>query len=309
MPMLKACNIIAEVSRRKQSVRLCSRGLYHYVSSVQPTTAQRNRVSVPLRVLFAVSLMWGVPTLACGSFAPRPTPTPSPQPAVTIEDLAAPPPIVSTPTQNITIIEPTATVAPSPTSAPPPPVAPQGLTPGGRALVTAPAGLNMRIQPTSDSQLLIRLTTGKSVNVVEGPTQAENFTWWRVDDGEGHVGWVAERDAETQWLTPDGGAVASAPATGVGGVNPNARPVDRAPRVGDRVEVTMQSGAQLTLRTNPDRDSAIVTRVNIGQRFSIESGPQASDGYDWYLIRSDDNAIRGWAAAGDGRIRWLSPLE
>lgn len=277
--MLKACSIIAE--------------------------SMRGRRSVPLRLLFAISMLWGVPTVACGSFAPRPTPTASPQPTTTYVAPAALAP-TATPTVLLQIIELTPTPAPTATETPAPQA--DGLQSGARALVTAPAGLNMRAQPTSNSQLIVRLGSGVRVTVVEGPSQAEGFTWWRVDDGQGKVGWVAERDAETVWLTLEGG-VAGVPQTGTGGLNPNARPVDRSPRAGDRVEVTMPSGSQLTIRTAPGRDASTVTRVDPGVRFAVESGPQPADGYDWYLIRSDDGQIRGWAAGGDGRTRWLSPLE
>lgn len=166
----------------------------------------------------------------------------------------------------------------------------------------------MRTLPASASQLVVRLGSGQRVTVLEGPTEAEGFTWWRVDDGQGKLGWVAERDKETVWLTVEGGVVGQS-QNGVGGANPNAKAVNRPPRVGDRVEVTMPSGSQLTIRTDPGKNAGTVTRVDPGQRFSVESGPQPADGYDWYLIRTDDGQIRGWAAGGDGTTRWLSPLE
>lgn len=267
----------------------------------------RGRRSVPLRLLFAISVLWGLPTLACGSFAPRPTPTPSPQPTTTfVAPSAAAIAPTATPTVLLQIIELTPTPAPSATATPAPQA--NGLQAGAKALVTAPAGLNMRAQATSNSQLVVRLGSGVRVTVLEGPTQAEGFTWWRVDDGQGKVGWVAERDAETVWLTLEGGVAGESP-TGIGGPNPNAKPVDRPPRTGDRVEVTMPSGSQLTIRTDPGRNATVVTRVDPGVRFAVESGPQPADGFDWYLIRSDDGQIRGWAAGGDGRTRWLSPLE
>ena len=270
-----------------------------------PGFFSKGRRSVPLRLLFAVSLLWGLPTLACGSFAPRPTPTPSPQPIATVAEVIALAP-TETPTLPPIVVEPTATPLLIPTDTP----APQsnGLGTGSKAIVTAPAGLNMRTLPASASQLVVRLGSGQRVTVLEGPTEAEGFTWWRVDDGQGKLGWVAERDKETVWLTVEGGVVGQS-QNGVGGANPNAKAVNRPPRVGDRVEVTMPSGSQLTIRTDPGKNAGTVTRVDPGQRFSVESGPQPADGYDWYLVRTDDGQIRGWAAGGDGTTRWLSPLE
>lgn len=310
--MLKACSNIAAVeSELNQAIDLASetpskdalslaKVSQNSLESFFPT----GKRSVPLRLLFAISLLWLAPTIACGSFAPRPTPTPSPEPTATSAEIALAP--TDTPTVVLQIIEPTFTPAPLPTDTPAPQA--NGLGAGVKAIVTAPAGLNMRTQPTSGSQLVVRLGSGDRVTVMEGPTQAEGFTWWRVDDGSGKTGWVAERDAETVWLAVEGG-VAGQPQTGVGGGTLNGRPANRPPRVGDRVEVTMPAGSQLTIRTDPGRDAGVVTRVDPGLRFTVEAGPQPADGFDWYLIRSDDGQIRGYAAGGDGTTRWLSPLE
>jgi uncharacterized protein YgiM (DUF1202 family) len=159
--------------------------------------------------------------------------------------------------------------------------------------VVAPDGLNMRDQPSSSGQLLLLLPANQRVTVVEGPTEAEGFRWWKVDDGGGNVGWVAESDGETEWLSPRMG---------------EAQPVDRAPRVGDRVQVTMSAG-DLSVRVTPGTDAELVTRVTQGQQFTVMGGPQEASGYTWYQIRSDDGAVEGWAADGDGTDRWLSPLE
>jgi len=247
-----------------------------------------------LRALLAISLIWLGPTVACGSFAPRPTPTPTPP---VIETVAVAPvtptPLISlsnTPVPSVAgdapVSEPTATFTPTalPGSA---------LSIGQPARVTAPTGLNMRDQPSSSGQLLLLLATNLKVSVLEGPTEAEGFRWWKVDDGQGNVGWVADSDGETEWLSPRMG---------------EAQPVDRSPRVGDRVQMTMSSG-QLSVRVTPGADAELVVRVNPGDQFTVMGGPQEADGYTWYQIRSDDGAVEGWAADGDGTERWLSPFE
>lgn len=259
--------------------------------------------SLPL--LMTLSLLWLVPALACGSFAPRPTPTPTVSTADTffpltttatanagepeastqpILETPAPPSIVATDTP---VAEPTATAAPTP-------VPGTVLQPGQPARVTAPAGLNMRTEPRSGASLILQLATGLRVQVIAGPTTADNFTWWQVDDGQGNIGWVAERDAETQWLSPQLG---------------EAKPVNRAPRVNDRVAVTMPAGGQLSIRALPGSDAPLLVRADPGQQFTILDGPQSAGGFTWYRIRSDDGQIEGWAADGDGTTRWLSPLE
>ncbi len=261
----------------------------------QTRYSKRSRLSRKwqLRALLAASLIWLGPTLACGSFAPRPTPTPTPPPVETavVESATATPiiplsstplpPVAETPTEAPTA---TFTVTTVPGTA---------LAVGQPARVVAPDGLNMRDQASSSGQLLLLLPSNQRVTVVEGPTEAEGFRWWKVDDGGGNVGWVAESDGETEWLSPRMG---------------EAQPVDRSPRVGDRVQVTMSTG-DLSVRVTPGTEAELVTRVAEGQQFTVMGGPQEASGYTWYQIRSDDGSVEGWAADGDGTDRWLSPLE
>ncbi len=249
-----------------------------------------------LRVLFGLSLIWLGPVLACGSFAPRPTPTPTT--AVVIPDITT----AGAPSEpNVGLVDaPTAEPTPTPTMIPlateaetatPAPPAGNVLAVGQPARIVAPAGLNMRQEPRAGSELILQLGTGIRVQILAGPESADGFTWWQVDDAQGNIGWVAERDAETEWLSPQMG---------------QAQPVDRAPRVGDRVQVTT---AQLTIRSVPGTGAASVSTAVSGQQFTVQAGPQSANGYTWFQIRSDDGSVEGWAADGDGSTRWLSPIE
>jgi hypothetical protein len=255
-------------------------------------------------MLLAVSLIWLAPTIACGSFAPRPTPTPTlaPESTPAITDIITSPQVEVTPPtpDNAT---PTTTPAPAPgvtttitaTATPAAtPVPGTALAVGQPARITAPAGLNYRDQPNSGGALLGQFGAGILVTVLEGPVVAEDFTWWRVEDGNGNVGWAAEGDSETTWISPQLG---------------DPQPANRPPNVGERVVVTMPAGGQLSVRSQPGVDAALVTRVNPDQQFTVQAGPQSADGLNWYQIRSDDGTVEGWAAEGDGAERWLSPLE
>ena len=248
-----------------------------------------------VRVLFAVSLIWLLPALACGSFAPRPTPTPTAPadvqvlPVVGTEDAEAQAQVQSTPALAL----PTATPAPeaTPTFTPTPEPG-TALAVGQPARVIAPGGLNMRDAPSTGGTLVLQLGPGQRVDVVEGPTQADGYTWWRVDDGGGNQGWVVQGDGETEWLGPT-----------TAGADP--QPVNRPPRVGDRVVVNIQ----LSLRSQPGTGATLITQIPAGSQFTVLAGPQPADGYNWYQIRSDDGNQEGWAADGDPTDRWLSPLE
>ena len=100
-----------------------------------------------LRALLAMSLIWLGPTLACGSFAPRPTPTPTPPPVETavVESATATPIITlsSTPVPPaLPRRRPRRRLPPLPST----PVPGTALAVGQPARVVAPDGLNMRDQ-------------------------------------------------------------------------------------------------------------------------------------------------------------------
>lgn len=252
-------------------------------------------------ILLALSLLWLGPTLACGSFAPRPTATPTNQAPVAV-DLGGGDGGDTGQEGATPLVEQATPVPPPPTNVPealPTPtftataIPGSALVPGNPARVTAPNGLNMRSEPRQGAQLIVQLGTNQRVTVLEGPTTADGFTWWRVDDGQNNVGWVAERDSETVWLDPNVGSAR--------------QPVNRAPRVGDRVVVTIET--QLTLRALPGTDAPLLTRIDRGTEFTVTAGPQVANGYNWYQIRNDAGTVEGWAADGDDTSRWLSPLE
>ena len=238
--------------------------------------------------LLAMSLVWIGPLLACGSFQPRPTPTrelpvAAPAQETPVPDLPTPtlaPPTAPSPTQ---------TAVPSPT---PTVFVRNPLTIGEPARITVQGGLNVREQPTVRSPAVTLLAQGKRIVVLEGPVSSDGYIWWKVDDNQGTVGWVAGGQGIDDWISPNVGEV---------------RPIDRSPIIGDRVIVTLNG--ELTVRALPGVGSTIVARARTNQTFTVVAGPQAADGYFWYQIRSDDGEVEGWAADGREGERWLSPLE
>lgn len=248
-----------------------------------------------LRGLLVLSLIWLAPSLACGSFAPRPTPTPTPPPATPI---VAQGPVtgndavpIATPLPLLPADTPTPQAPPTET---PTPVPGTALAPGQPARVTAPAGLNYREAPATTARLIGQFGTGILVTVLEGPVDNDNFRWWRIDDGQGNSGWAAQGDGTTEWISPRIG---------------QAQPSNRPPRVGERVQVTMPAGGQLSVRAAPGINQRLLTRVNPGSQYTVLAGPQSADGFTWFQIRSDDGTVEGWAADSDRTARWLSPLE
>lgn len=265
----------------------------NHSSACEPKAARRR---AGLLSLLALSLLWVGPILACGSFQPRPTPVPTLPPAAATANAEAERALAQPTNTPVMIIEPTATFTPEPAPPTPTPVPVVGgtLTIGQPARVSAAGGLNLRQAPSSAGVLVTRLGFGQRVSVLEGPVAADGYIWWRVDDGQGNVGWGAQGDGTDEWLSPRIG---------------EAQPVNRSPKVGDRVRVTMDAGQQLTIRAVPGTNAAIASRANNGAEFTVLGGPQSADGYFWFQIRSDDGAVEGWAADGTTDKRWLSPLE
>ncbi|CAN5839838.1 hypothetical protein BH10CHL1_BH10CHL1_22260 [soil metagenome] len=252
-----------------------------------------------LRLLFAVSLTWLAPTIACGSFAPRPLPT-----ATVVVVTPVDPQTASGGTGGVSTdasITPTLALLPTETPLPAPTptftataVPGTALAKGQPARVTTEEGLNLRDSASTNGQLITRLAGDQKVTIVDGPVSADDFTWWKLDDGQGNVGWAVQGDKDGDWLSPQLGA---------------AKPANRAPKVGERVQVTTEGEQLLTIRATPGRDAAVVAQVETGKQYTVVAGPQTAEGFTWYQIRSDDGSLIGWAADGDNTERWLSPLE
>jgi len=91
------------------------------------------------------------------------------------------------------------TDTPLPPTLPPPVLQIQGAAQvvnlsGGPLRLRAGAGVKQKV--------VGRLPEGTEVKLLEGPVEADGYTWWRVEAGESS-GWVAERSQEgVVWLQP-----------------------------------------------------------------------------------------------------------
>ncbi|HVL25463.1 MAG TPA: SH3 domain-containing protein [Thermomicrobiales bacterium] len=62
--------------------------------------------------------------------------------------------------------------------------------------VTVTEELNMRAEPVTTGDLVTTLAAGTELDVIGGPEQGEDYTWWQVVDPEGNSGWVVENFIE-----------------------------------------------------------------------------------------------------------------
>jgi hypothetical protein len=95
-----------------------------------------------------------------------------------------------------TPIFPTATTIPSPT--------PLVLHVGGAAVIANTQGtpLRARQEPSTKARAVGGFKEGERVRIVEGPVDADGYTWWRLE-GESGAGWSAQQSQEgVVWLQP-----------------------------------------------------------------------------------------------------------
>lgn len=85
----------------------------------------------------------------------------------------------------------------SPTVAPP---APPRVQVGGWVRVRGTEGgdLRLRATPGLSGETLAFVQEGSLLRVLEGPVEADGYTWWRVQAPEDQTGWAAG-----QWLAPE----------------------------------------------------------------------------------------------------------
>jgi hypothetical protein len=159
-------------------------------------TPQRRLLLLAASLVIVVGVLGGIYWLSqpAGSpmlggitaFSSDPTPTSTPPPPPTIVPRAS----IATP-----LTMPTA--APEPTA----PI----LQPGAPAQVVnvGEAALLVRGQPGTNQPVQARFPEGTQVTIVEGPVEADGYTWWRIE-ADNVSGWSAAGNPETgtPWLQP-----------------------------------------------------------------------------------------------------------
>ena len=155
-------------------------------------------IAVPVLVVVVVAGLWWA------IFSPSetvPTPTPSPTmrviptqptqaptaqgtlPSETTAARRSLPALATFTSTPLLVVTPTARAAAE---------AAEGLGIGVQATVsgTGGTGLNMRSGAGTGNARVKTLPDGKTVEVIGGPKEANDFTWWQVRDEVGTTGWV-----------------------------------------------------------------------------------------------------------------------
>ena len=156
--------------------------------------ARRRRVTLPPWALLAIFI--GIVILLCIGLVliinairgddedlgtPSPTDPSEVEPSATVS--------LNTPTAEIT---PTATVVLT-VGTPPATTPPTESRPGALVVVTGTggAGLRLRAEATTGSDMVTVVKEGTVLTVLDGPEEADNYQWWKVRTPEGEEGWGA----------------------------------------------------------------------------------------------------------------------
>ncbi len=160
-------------------------------------------VAVPVLVVVVVAGLWWAIFGGDSGTAATATPTPTMRPLGT-QPTQAPTlrptlpvlmPTATTPAQTLPSVPPPTQSAVMTPTAQPTPVG--GLAIGGKATVSGSGGvLNMRDGAGTGYKIVASLREGAVVEILDGPKEANGYTWWQVRNDAGTVGWAAG-----DWLT------------------------------------------------------------------------------------------------------------
>ena len=76
-----------------------------------------------------------------------------------------------------------------------------GLIVNTQVQVIAPAGVNLRAEPSTTAAALRLLNAFEYVLIIGGPVEADGIVWWQVKAADGQVGWAAESVGSVQLLS------------------------------------------------------------------------------------------------------------
>lgn len=163
-------------------------------------------------------------------------------------------------------------------------------------------GLKMRSGPGTDFAVIENLPNGTVVTIVDGPQDAQGYTWWFVQSLNGNSGWAVEAADGIETLVPVSGDEDDATV---------ATPVSCPGLLPSRLVIGemgyLLPGDPNNVRSEPTRDAPKIGEIYGGNSFLVLDGPVCADGYAWWQVDSD--GLVGWTAeSGDGDY-WLEPVN
>jgi hypothetical protein len=157
------------------------------------------------------------------------------------------------------------------------------LTLGGQAVTSPGFGtpLNIRRDPSTSAGIITGVFDGVVVSLIEGPIEADGFTWWRIRLPNGIDGWSVSNFNNQPTLR-----AVSYTGIGVGGI----------------YTIFGAGSRGLNLRTNPSTDAELITTVLQGRDVVVLDGPIEADGFRWWRVVTTYSNEIGWLVeSADGQ--------
>lgn len=161
----------------------------------------------------------------------------------------------------------------------------------GQIATTNADFINVRSEPSTDSDVLAQFNTGVEVEIVGGPVEAEDFVWYEVQaTAEGGTrGWIAAEFLDGLETEPE--AAEPTPAS-------TPEPEEAAEEdfaefaAGDVVQLTEDT---VRIRSEGNLGGDIINTYDAGTQLEVTGEPVTADGYTWYPVTLvDDPSISGW---------------
>lgn len=178
----------------------------------------------------------------------------------------------------------------------------ESLTVGGKATVATTNGdsLNVRSYFGTVYEIRAKARPGEVVDVLDGPRDADGFTWWYIRLADGRAGWAVQSADGRQTLIPGEN---TAPVTDHN--QPASPSIASVLAVGDMAVVDLPDTLDsLRLRNGPGLSFDIVLLLPDATLLRVIGGPQAADNLRWWEVRTPDGNV-GWAAEVIGSARVL----
>jgi hypothetical protein len=173
---------------------------------------------------------------------------------------------------------------------------------GGKATIATSNGdsLNVRSDAGTAYEIRAKARPGTVVDVINGPRDADGFTWWYIELPDGRAGWAVESADGNQTLVP---GVDTAPVT-----DPDAPAAPQASSglaVGDMAVVRLPDTLDsLRVRNGAGLDFEIILQLPDETLLRIIGGPERVDDLTWWEVRTPEGNV-GWAAEVIGSARIL----
>lgn len=167
----------------------------------------------------------------------------------------------------------------------------------GATVVTNADLVNLRTDPSVDAEVIDQLGIDVELEIIGGPEEAEDYTWWqvRVVDSDAE-GWLAEDfiDLPPAEDTPEAAAEQTPEASGTPDADVTPAADDETFAEGDTV---VANDENVRMRDAPGPEGIIINAYPADTEFTITGAPEEVDGTIWYPVTlAGDDSVQGWIA-------------